>query len=70
MGGPALVYWVTPSEEEIIKRYNPELRARALAAREERQEDFDKFVHKLKDYSKSEKPSMSMIATLCIADEV
>ncbi|KAF2859640.1 hypothetical protein K470DRAFT_218740 [Piedraia hortae CBS 480.64] len=56
VGGPAFVYYITPSEDELLKRYNPDLRRRALAHREERQEDFDKFVTKLKRYSKSDKP--------------
>ena len=64
--------WVTPSEEEIFKvsrpprandasnasqRYSPELQKKALATREQRQKDFDGFVHQLKDLSKSDKPS-------------
>jgi hypothetical protein len=64
--------WVTPSEEEIFKvsrpprandasdslqRYSPELQKKALANREQRQKDFDGFVHQLKDLSKSDKPS-------------
>jgi hypothetical protein len=64
--------WVTPSEEEIFKvsrspraneasnasqRYSPELQKKALASREQRQKDFDGFVHQLKDLSKSDKPS-------------
>jgi len=72
IGGPALVMWVTPSEEEIFKvsrsprandvsnacqRYSPELQKKALASREQRQKDFDGFVHQLKDLSKSDKPS-------------
>lgn len=64
--------WVTPSEEEIFKvsrsprasnaanasqRYSPDLQKKALANREQRQKDFDGFVHQLKDLSKSDKPS-------------
>ncbi|GAB7345430.1 hypothetical protein MBLNU457_3766t1 [Dothideomycetes sp. NU457] len=56
IGGPALIYYVTPSEEELFMRYNPELQRRSLANRQERQEDFDKFVGRLKQYSKSDKP--------------
>ncbi|KXL42268.1 hypothetical protein M433DRAFT_140945 [Acidomyces richmondensis BFW] len=56
IGGPALVYYVSPSEEELFKRYNPDLQRRALEGRQERQEDFDKFVCRLKEYSKSDKP--------------
>ncbi|GAM82773.1 hypothetical protein ANO11243_007590 [Dothideomycetidae sp. 11243] len=56
IGGPALIYYVSPSEEELFLRYNPELQRRSLANRAERQEDFDAFVTRLKRYSKSDKP--------------
>ncbi|EMC94887.1 hypothetical protein BAUCODRAFT_73260 [Baudoinia panamericana UAMH 10762] len=56
VGGPALIYYVTPSEEELFSRYNPELQKRSLERRKEKQEDFDNFVTKLKEYSKSDKP--------------
>ncbi|CAD6575522.1 MAG: assembly factor cbp4 [Alectoria sarmentosa] len=46
VGGPALVYW----------KYNPELQKRSLENREQKQQDFDNFVNKLKEYSKSDKP--------------
>ncbi|KAF4551708.1 Assembly factor cbp4-like protein [Elsinoe fawcettii] len=56
IGGPALIYYVTPSEEELFLRYNPELQRRSLERRKEKQEDFDNFVTRLKQYSKSDKP--------------
>ncbi|KAL9103645.1 MAG: hypothetical protein Q9163_001340 [Psora crenata] len=73
IGGPALIYYVTPTEEELFKvllsdaslsspansqsqRYNPELQKRSLENRQGRQQDFDNFVGKLKEYSKSNKP--------------
>lgn len=49
--------WLTPTEEELRSRYNPELRKKSLENREERQQDFDDFVTRLKEYSKSDKPS-------------
>jgi len=52
------VYYVSPSEEEIFFKYNPELQKRSLENRVGRQQDFDNFVGKLKEYSKSDKPSM------------
>lgn len=75
IGGPALIYWVMPSEEELFmvrptcsntirtmadirQRYNPELQRRSLERRKEKQEDFDNFVNRLKQHSKSDKPSM------------
>lgn len=57
IGGPALVIYVSPTEEELVARYNPELRKRSLENRAERMEDYDRFVSKLKEYSKSDKPS-------------
>lgn len=58
VGGPALTYWVSPTEEELFKKYNPDLQKKSLANRAERQKEFDDFVGKLKEYSKSDKPSM------------
>ncbi|KAI9817464.1 MAG: assembly factor cbp4 [Pycnora praestabilis] len=56
IGGPALIYYVSPTEEELFKRYNPDLQRRSLENRQGRQQDFDNFVGKLKEYSKSDKP--------------
>ncbi|EHL00986.1 putative Assembly factor cbp4 [Glarea lozoyensis 74030] len=56
IGGPALIIWVSPSEEELFLKYNPELQKRSLENRKGKQEDFDHFVNKLKEYSKSDKP--------------
>lgn len=57
VGGPALVYWVSPTEEELFKKYNPDLQKKSLANRQAKQEEFDHFVGKLKEYSRSDKPS-------------
>ncbi len=56
-GGPALVEAVRPTDEELFERYSPELKKRSLEGRQERQQEFDDFVTKLKEYSKSDKPS-------------
>ncbi|KAL8653207.1 MAG: hypothetical protein Q9210_002234 [Variospora velana] len=56
IGGPALIYYVQPTDEELFKRYNPELQRRSLENRKERQENFDNFVTKLKEYSRSDRP--------------
>ncbi|KAI1212554.1 CBP4-domain-containing protein [Annulohypoxylon truncatum] len=56
IGGPALVMWVQPTEEELFKKYNPDLQKKSLERRYERQKDFDDFVVQLKEYSKSDKP--------------
>jgi len=62
VGGPALVWYVTPTEEEIFKRYNPELQKRSLENRQQKQEDFNHFVNKLKEYSKSDRPIWEVAA--------
>ncbi|EEH22099.1 assembly factor CBP4 [Paracoccidioides brasiliensis Pb03] len=55
IGGPALVQYLRPTEEELFKRFNPELQKRNLETREKRQQDFDDFVMRLKSYAKSDK---------------
>ncbi|KAJ2973737.1 hypothetical protein NUW58_g8863 [Xylaria curta] len=56
IGGPAFVMWIQPTDEELFKRYNPELQKKSLERRFEKQKDFDDFVTRLKEYSKSDKP--------------
>ncbi|KAM3075900.1 Assembly factor cbp4 [Clarireedia jacksonii] len=56
VGGPALIYYVSPTEEELFLKYNPELQKRSLENRVGKQKDFDDFVGRLKEYSKSDKP--------------
>ncbi|KEY68662.1 hypothetical protein S7711_00539 [Stachybotrys chartarum IBT 7711] len=56
VGGPAFTYWLTPSEEQLRSRYNPDLQKRSLEGREEKEQEFDEFVTRLKAYSKSDKP--------------
>ena len=41
------------------QKYNPDLQRKSLEGRQERQQDFDNFVTKLKEYSKSDRPSMA-----------
>ncbi|MCJ1427605.1 assembly factor cbp4 [Sticta canariensis] len=62
IGGPALIIYVTPTEEELFKRYNPELQKRSLENRQATQEGYEHFVGKLKEYSKSNKPIWEMAA--------
>lgn len=52
--------YISPSEEEIFKKYNPDLQKRALATRQQRQEEFEDFVTQLKEHSKSSKPIWTM----------
>ena len=56
IGGPALVMYLSPTEEELFLRYNPELQKRSLENRYQKQKDFDDFVNRLKEYSKSDRP--------------
>lgn len=45
-----------PSTANLEQKWNPELRARNEAMREQRQADHELFVSKMKEYSKSSKP--------------
>jgi len=56
IGGPLFTMWLTPTEEELFLRYNPELQKRSLENRAKKQEDFNEFVSRLKEMSKSDKP--------------
>jgi len=56
VGGPALTWYLTPTDEELFQKYNPELQKKSLERRYEKQKEFDDFVSKLKEYSKSDKP--------------
>lgn len=61
VGGPALTYYVIPTEEELFKKYNPDLQRKSLANRDKTQAEFNEYVAKLKEYSKSDKPSKSYL---------
>ncbi|KAK5191158.1 Assembly factor cbp4 [Exophiala xenobiotica] len=56
VGGPALMYYVTPAEGEVFKRFNPDLQKRNLELRDQRTKDYEIFLSQLKEYSKSDKP--------------
>lgn len=49
---------LTPTEEELFERYNPDLKKRSLANRERREQEFDDFVSTIKEAAKSDKHSM------------
>lgn len=57
VGGPIFTMWLTPTEDELRARYNPELRKRSLENWTEKQQEFEDFVVRLKQYSKSDRPS-------------
>jgi hypothetical protein len=46
------------------QRYSPELQKKALARREQTQQDFDNFTTQLKELARSDKPSKSHYACL------
>jgi hypothetical protein len=50
------MYYVTPSEGEVFKRFSPDLQKRNLELREQRLKNNEEFVSKLIEYSKSDKP--------------
>ena len=50
------MYYVTPAEGELFNRFSPELQKRNLENRPRRQAEYEDFVGKLKEYSKSDKP--------------
>lgn len=51
--------WLSPTPEELRAKYNPDLRKRSLEQGHEREQEFDDFVNRLKQYSKSDKSSTS-----------
>lgn len=57
VGGPYLTLKLTPTEEELFKRYNPELQKRSLENRGKREQEFDDFVTNMKEAAKSDKHS-------------
>ncbi|KKK21838.1 hypothetical protein P175DRAFT_0442815 [Aspergillus ochraceoroseus IBT 24754] len=55
IGGPALVQYIRPTDEELFKRYNPELQRRSIEDGDRRAREFDEYVTRLKEWSKSDK---------------
>ncbi|KAJ5706813.1 hypothetical protein N7488_006614 [Penicillium malachiteum] len=55
VGGPAFVEYIRPTDEELVKRYNPDLQKRSAEQGERRAQEFDDYVKKLKEWSKSDK---------------
>lgn len=68
VGGPAFVEWIRPTDEELRKRYNPDLRQRSEEQGDRRAQEFDDYVTKLKEWSKSDKSSMSPISRARCSD--
>jgi hypothetical protein len=59
VGGPLFVQSIRPTDEELVKRYNPDLQKRSAEQGEQRAQEFDDYVNKLKEWSKSDKSSAS-----------
>ncbi|RHZ55781.1 assembly factor cbp4 [Aspergillus turcosus] len=55
VGGPAFVQYIRPTDEELFKRYNPDLQKRSLEEGDRRAREFDDYVTRLKQWSKSDK---------------
>lgn len=53
------MYYVTPAEGELFKRFSPELQRHNLENRERRTAEYLDFAGKMREYSKSDKPSTS-----------
>lgn len=64
VGGPTLVQYIRPSDEELVKRYSPELKKRSAEQGDRKEQEFDDYVQKLKEWSKSDKSSMSGCSAL------
>jgi hypothetical protein len=63
IGGPMLINYVMPSEEELFKKYNPDLQRRSLEGREQRLQEANDFIAQLKTMSKSDKPCMCIFGS-------
>lgn len=48
---------LTPTEEELFQRYNPDLQKKSLENRGRREQEFDDFVSTIKEAAKSDKHS-------------
>jgi hypothetical protein len=59
VGGPLFVQSIRPSDDELVKRYNPDLQRRSAEQGQKRAQEFEDYVHKLKEWSKSDKSSTS-----------
>lgn len=59
IGGPMLINYVMPSEEELFKKYNPDLQRRSLEGRDQRLKEANDFIAHLKSMSQSDKPCTS-----------
>jgi hypothetical protein len=57
IGGPLFTKWVMPTEEQLLAKYNPDLRERTIREKPKVQKEFDDFVTQLKEDAKDGRPS-------------
>ncbi|KAI9654275.1 MAG: assembly factor cbp4 [Alyxoria varia] len=50
------IWYVSPDEEELRSKYNPELKKKSLEGRDEKLQAHQEFVEKMREFSKSDKP--------------
>jgi len=60
-----LINYVMPSEEELFKKYNPDLQRRSLEGRDQRLKEANDFIAHLKSMSQSDKPCTSDPSASC-----
>lgn len=57
VGGPAFVQYIRPTDEELFQRYNKDIQKQSLEEGPRRAKEFDDYVNRLKEWSKSDKSS-------------
>ncbi|BDD61679.1 assembly factor cbp4 [Monascus purpureus] len=55
VGGPAFVQYIRPTDEELFQRYNKDIQKQSLEEGPRRAKEFDDYVNRLKEWSKSDK---------------
>lgn len=58
VGGPALVQYLRPTDQELFDRFSTDIQQRSLDEGPRRAQEFDDYVKRLKGWSKSDKSSM------------
>ena len=53
MGGPYLTQFLMVSEEDALKKYTPEERQKIMENKREKDAEFEVFINRLKEQSKS-----------------
>lgn len=61
---------LTPTEEELFERYNPDLQKKSLENRGRREQEFDDFVSTIKEAAKSDKHSALSRPTHAVTEKL